>query len=191
MGNPPGTTTSLPCLAEWERREFFVIFTGLSSPQREMFFCRKGTCHYGRCPIHLIRVGSCLGFRSCCKAWVWYSPRLICSMSRKIYCLPVSLTPRCYWMFGLDIRKKKILCHEDSEAWSRLSSTVLFLLRRAPWSVPSRSIIYGWRCHPCAVPALFDPFTDPEQNIRVWFLQNWAVWVTEGNSVILQGEHRS
>lgn len=31
--------------------------------------------------------------------------------------LPVSLIPRCYWMFRLDIRKKtKLLCHEDSQA---------------------------------------------------------------------------
>uniref|UniRef100_A0A8B9QXB7 Beta-defensin-like domain-containing protein n=1 Tax=Anas platyrhynchos TaxID=8839 RepID=A0A8B9QXB7_ANAPL len=28
---------------------------------------RKGSCHFGRCPIHLVRVGSCFGFRSCCK----------------------------------------------------------------------------------------------------------------------------
>lgn len=57
---------------------------------------------------------------------------------------------------------------------------------------PSRTIIYSWRCHPCAVPPLFDPFTDPipQQNIAVWFLRDWAVWGTEGNSVTLQDEHR-
>lgn len=57
---------------------------------------------------------------------------------------------------------------------------------------PSRKIIYSWRCHPCAVPPLFDPFTDPipQQNIAVWFLRDWAVWGTEGNSVTLQDEHR-
>ncbi|XP_009955146.1 PREDICTED: ostricacin-1-like, partial [Leptosomus discolor] len=26
-----------------------------------------GTCHFGECPIHKIKVGSCFGFRSCCK----------------------------------------------------------------------------------------------------------------------------
>ncbi|NWW06232.1 AMP2 protein, partial [Oreocharis arfaki] len=40
---------------------------GLSLPQREMFFCKRGECHFGGCPIHLVRVGSCFGFRSCCK----------------------------------------------------------------------------------------------------------------------------
>ncbi|NXN26207.1 AMP2 protein, partial [Nycticryphes semicollaris] len=43
------------------------VSPGLSSPQRDMFFCRKGTCYSGRCPIHLVRVGTCFGFRSCCK----------------------------------------------------------------------------------------------------------------------------
>ncbi|XP_017695279.1 PREDICTED: antimicrobial peptide THP2-like [Lepidothrix coronata] len=46
------------------------VSPGLSSPRREMFLCRKGTCHFGRCPIHLVRDGSCFGFRSCCK-WPW------------------------------------------------------------------------------------------------------------------------
>ncbi|NWU28624.1 AMP2 protein, partial [Dyaphorophyia castanea] len=40
---------------------------GLSLPQREMFFCRRGTCHAGECPVSMIRVGSCFGIRSCCK----------------------------------------------------------------------------------------------------------------------------
>ncbi|KFW75391.1 Antimicrobial peptide THP2, partial [Manacus vitellinus] len=40
---------------------------GLSSPRREMFLCRKGTCHWGRCPAHLVKDGSCFGIRSCCK----------------------------------------------------------------------------------------------------------------------------
>ncbi|KAM6355808.1 antimicrobial peptide THP2-like [Podargus strigoides] len=43
------------------------VSPGLSSPQRDMFLCRKGTCYTGRCPFHLIRDGSCFGFRSCCK----------------------------------------------------------------------------------------------------------------------------
>ncbi|XP_068531236.1 antimicrobial peptide THP2-like [Anas acuta] len=43
------------------------VSPGLSLPQRDMFLCRKGSCHFGRCPIHLVRVGSCFGFRSCCK----------------------------------------------------------------------------------------------------------------------------
>ncbi|XP_072713884.1 antimicrobial peptide THP2 [Mycteria americana] len=43
------------------------VSPGLSSPRRDMFFCRKGSCYFGRCPIHMIKVGSCFGFRSCCK----------------------------------------------------------------------------------------------------------------------------
>nr|XP_021405716.1 gallinacin-2 [Lonchura striata domestica] len=43
------------------------VSSGLSSPRREMFFCRGGSCHFGRCPIHMVKVGSCFGFRSCCK----------------------------------------------------------------------------------------------------------------------------
>ncbi|NXC31158.1 AMP2 protein, partial [Campylorhamphus procurvoides] len=43
------------------------VSPGLSSPQRKMFLCRHGTCHFGRCPFQKVRVGSCLGFRSCCK----------------------------------------------------------------------------------------------------------------------------
>ncbi|KAF1443073.1 Antimicrobial peptide THP2, partial [Spheniscus demersus] len=43
------------------------VSPGLSSPRRDMFFCRKGSCHFGRCPIPLIKVGRCFGFRSCCK----------------------------------------------------------------------------------------------------------------------------
>ncbi|KFP70689.1 PREDICTED: antimicrobial peptide THP2-like [Acanthisitta chloris] len=45
----------------------FQVSSDLSSPRREMFLCRKGTCHFGRCPSHLVRAGSCFGFRSCCK----------------------------------------------------------------------------------------------------------------------------
>lgn len=90
--------------------------------------------------------------------------------------LPVSLTPRCYWIFRLDIRKKTYYAVRTVKRWSRLSPTVLFLLRCAPWSAPARRIKYGRRCQPCAVPALSDPFTAPmpELNIRVWYLQNWA-----------------
>ncbi|NXE41722.1 GLL2 protein, partial [Ptilorrhoa leucosticta] len=43
------------------------VSPGLSSPRREMLFCKGGSCHFGPCPIHLVKVGSCLGFRSCCK----------------------------------------------------------------------------------------------------------------------------
>ncbi|NXU94137.1 GLL2 protein, partial [Xiphorhynchus elegans] len=43
------------------------VSPGLSSPQRKMFLCRQGTCHFGGCPFQKVRVGSCLGFRSCCK----------------------------------------------------------------------------------------------------------------------------
>ncbi|NXI33926.1 GLL2 protein, partial [Sterrhoptilus dennistouni] len=49
---------------------FFValqVSPGLSSPRREMFFCKGGSCHFGGCPFHLIKVGKCFGFRSCCK----------------------------------------------------------------------------------------------------------------------------
>ncbi|KAL2306989.1 hypothetical protein Nmel_004938 [Mimus melanotis] len=44
------------------------VSPGLSSPRREMIFCRGGSCHFGQCPIHLVKVGSCFGFRSCCKS---------------------------------------------------------------------------------------------------------------------------
>ncbi|NXY17219.1 GLL2 protein, partial [Atrichornis clamosus] len=43
------------------------VSPGLSSPRREMFFCKGGSCHFGGCPIHLVKHGSCFGFRSCCK----------------------------------------------------------------------------------------------------------------------------
>ncbi|XP_031459784.1 antimicrobial peptide THP2 [Phasianus colchicus] len=46
------------------------VSPGLSSPKRDMLFCKRGSCHFGRCPSHLIKVGSCFGFRSCCK-WPW------------------------------------------------------------------------------------------------------------------------
>lgn len=48
--------------------------------------------------------------------------------------LPVSLTPRCYWMFRLDIRKKTYYATRTVKHWSRSSSTVFFLRRCAPWS---------------------------------------------------------
>ncbi|XP_010000499.1 PREDICTED: antimicrobial peptide THP2-like [Chaetura pelagica] len=44
------------------------VSPGLSSPRRDMFFCKRSNCHSGRCPIHLVRVGSCFGFGSCCKS---------------------------------------------------------------------------------------------------------------------------
>ncbi|KFP89274.1 Gallinacin-2, partial [Apaloderma vittatum] len=40
---------------------------GFSLPRRDMLFCRHGSCYFGQCPIHLVKVGSCFGFRSCCK----------------------------------------------------------------------------------------------------------------------------
>ncbi|NXF74618.1 AMP2 protein, partial [Sclerurus mexicanus] len=43
------------------------VSPGLSSPQREEFLCLKGTCYSGRCPISMVRVGSCFGLRTCCK----------------------------------------------------------------------------------------------------------------------------
>ncbi|KAM7027445.1 gallinacin-2-like [Passerculus sandwichensis] len=43
------------------------VSPGLSSPRREMLFCRGGSCHFGGCPFHLVKVGRCFGFRSCCK----------------------------------------------------------------------------------------------------------------------------
>ncbi|XP_065587137.1 antimicrobial peptide THP2-like [Cyrtonyx montezumae] len=43
------------------------VSPGLSSPRRDMLLCRRGSCHFGRCPSHLIKAGSCFGFRSCCK----------------------------------------------------------------------------------------------------------------------------
>ncbi|NXN91435.1 AMP2 protein, partial [Rhinopomastus cyanomelas] len=43
------------------------VSPGLSSPQRDMLFCKHGSCHFGRCPFHLIKVGRCFGFRNCCK----------------------------------------------------------------------------------------------------------------------------
>ncbi|KFO87894.1 Antimicrobial peptide THP2, partial [Buceros rhinoceros silvestris] len=45
----------------------FQASPGLSSPRRDMLFCRHGSCHFRRCPFHLIEVGSCFGFRKCCK----------------------------------------------------------------------------------------------------------------------------
>lgn len=52
--------------------------------------------------------------------------------------LPVSLTPRCYWMFRLDIRKKNYSATRTVKHWSRSSSTVFFLLRCAPWSTTKK-----------------------------------------------------
>ncbi|NXI65925.1 GLL2 protein, partial [Anseranas semipalmata] len=43
------------------------VSPGLSLPRRDMFLCRKGSCHFGSCPVPLIKVGRCIGFRSCCK----------------------------------------------------------------------------------------------------------------------------
>ncbi|NXH71853.1 AMP2 protein, partial [Hydrobates tethys] len=43
------------------------VSPGLSSPQRDMFLCRKGSCRLGRCPIQMVKVGRCFGFLSCCK----------------------------------------------------------------------------------------------------------------------------
>nr|AJW76461.1 beta-defensin 2 [Garrulax canorus] len=43
------------------------VSPGLSSPRREMFFCKGGTCHFGGCPFHLVKAGSCFGIRTCCK----------------------------------------------------------------------------------------------------------------------------
>ncbi|NXT32890.1 AMP2 protein, partial [Pelecanoides urinatrix] len=43
------------------------VSPGLSSPRRDMFICRKGSCRAGRCPFQMVRVGSCFGFLSCCK----------------------------------------------------------------------------------------------------------------------------
>ncbi|NXV84946.1 AMP2 protein, partial [Calonectris borealis] len=43
------------------------VSPGLSSPRRDMFVCRKGSCRIGRCPFQMVRVGSCFGFLSCCK----------------------------------------------------------------------------------------------------------------------------
>ncbi|NXV21027.1 AMP2 protein, partial [Cepphus grylle] len=43
------------------------VSPGLSSPQRDLFFCRQGSCHFGRCPPFLTKVGRCFGFRTCCK----------------------------------------------------------------------------------------------------------------------------
>ncbi|NXE99424.1 GLL2 protein, partial [Menura novaehollandiae] len=43
------------------------VSPGLSSPRREMIFCKGGSCYWGQCPIHLVKVGSCFGIRSCCK----------------------------------------------------------------------------------------------------------------------------
>ncbi|OWK50008.1 Gallinacin-2 [Lonchura striata] len=58
---------ALQVSSEQGGRKHFVLVAGLSSPRREMFFCRGGSCHFGRCPIHMVKVGSCFGFRSCCK----------------------------------------------------------------------------------------------------------------------------
>ncbi|NXY89228.1 AMP2 protein, partial [Alcedo cyanopectus] len=43
------------------------VSPGLTLPQRDELFCRHGSCHFGRCPFHLVKVGKCFGFRSCCK----------------------------------------------------------------------------------------------------------------------------
>uniref|UniRef100_A0A8C3R0U0 Beta-defensin-like domain-containing protein n=1 Tax=Cyanoderma ruficeps TaxID=181631 RepID=A0A8C3R0U0_9PASS len=43
------------------------VSPGLSSPRRERLLCRGGSCHFGGCPFHLIRVGSCFGISACCK----------------------------------------------------------------------------------------------------------------------------
>ncbi|NXC42159.1 AMP2 protein, partial [Penelope pileata] len=43
------------------------VSPGLSTPRRDMLFCRKGSCHFGRCPFGLVKVGRCFGFRNCCK----------------------------------------------------------------------------------------------------------------------------
>ncbi|NXX28352.1 GLL2 protein, partial [Nicator chloris] len=43
------------------------VSPGLSSPQREMLFCRGGSCYFGACPFHLVKVGKCFGLASCCK----------------------------------------------------------------------------------------------------------------------------
>ncbi|NXI18204.1 GLL2 protein, partial [Irena cyanogastra] len=43
------------------------VSPGLSLPRRETILCRKGSCYFGGCPFHLVKVGNCLGFRSCCK----------------------------------------------------------------------------------------------------------------------------
>ncbi|NWI86096.1 AMP2 protein, partial [Pitta sordida] len=43
------------------------ISPGLSSPQRDMVFCKRGSCHFGRCPFHLVKAGKCFGLLSCCK----------------------------------------------------------------------------------------------------------------------------
>lgn len=75
----------LPCHAESEGRNFVAVVSGLSSPKRDMLFCKRGTCHFGRCPSHLIKVGRCFGFRSCCKWWVWHSLMFIHHMSRQIH----------------------------------------------------------------------------------------------------------
>lgn len=172
---PLALPLALPCPAEREGRKYFVIVAGLSSPRRDMLFCKRGSCHFGRCPIHLVKVGSCFGFRHCCKWWVWHSPRLICSMSRQIYFARV-LKPKVLLNDQIGYKEKIFYAMGTVKFWSRLSSTVLFLLRCAPWSAPASRIKYSWRCQPCAVPPLFDPFTAPapEQNIRVWYLQNWA-----------------
>ncbi|XP_021248203.1 gallinacin-2 [Numida meleagris] len=46
------------------------VSPGLSLSRRDMLFCNGGSCHFGRCPSHLIKVGRCFGFRNCCK-WPW------------------------------------------------------------------------------------------------------------------------
>ncbi|XP_064002908.1 gallinacin-2-like [Pogoniulus pusillus] len=46
------------------------VSSGLSSPRRERLFCRSGSCHFGACPPYLVKVGSCFGFRNCCKP-IW------------------------------------------------------------------------------------------------------------------------
>ncbi|KFV73978.1 Gallinacin-2, partial [Dryobates pubescens] len=44
-----------------------VVIVGSSSPRRDLLFCRNGSCHFGKCPVPLIKVGRCFGFRNCCK----------------------------------------------------------------------------------------------------------------------------
>lgn len=99
----------LPCPAESEGSNFVPVVAGLSLPQRDMFLCRKGSCHFGRCPIHLVRVGSCFGFRSCCKLWVLCSVRFI--QSRQTFIAHV-FNPKVPLHVQIG-HKKKIICHED------------------------------------------------------------------------------
>ncbi|NXP62681.1 AMP2 protein, partial [Chloropsis cyanopogon] len=43
------------------------VSPGLSLPQREKLFCKRGTCYFGKCPFHLVKDGRCFGLLSCCK----------------------------------------------------------------------------------------------------------------------------